>query len=437
MAVSSFKRSFSNPILKKLDIERRKTVERQKGQALILEDIQSFIDVIKETYPGTKISKSVANKALKAGITQAKKLQKSFQTKNRKRYNAIVSKLPQISEFSGYELHKNLFIVTSFNYSINAVKREILKSLEHSGIFTEAERANISKKVHKGHGVIGGAVSEVQIAGSLAGTSEEEIDLLRTNLNAYFKEAKVDKIRARQIDSLVTNYEQVVTKAGKLRADYFSVITFQVGAENTGVSAQEEKEVKAIWEDFVSNYLTAELMNMQGSSSLKQKLDTVIVENIAPKSTKNLKVRTKTKKAKTKTKGRASQKGKKQPAGASVATAGAIQKRRAKRGVSNSPLYLIGVLNQQLPQAVAGNMNSPRLNFQTGRFSSSVRVTDIATTAKGFPSIGYTYMKSPYQTFEPGYRQGSVDRDPRKLIDTSIREIAAQFALGRFYTRRV
>ena len=31
----------------------------------------------------------------------------------------------------------------------------------------------------------------------------------------------------------------------------------------------------------------------------------------------------------------------------------------------------------------------------------------------------------------------SPDRDPRKLIDESIREIAAQMAVGRFYTRRV
>jgi hypothetical protein len=46
-------------------------------------------------------------------------------------------------------------------------------------------------------------------------------------------------------------------------------------------------------------------------------------------------------------------------------------------------------------------------------------------------------MKNPYQTFEQGYRQGSEERDPRRLIDKSIRELATQFAIGRFYTRRV
>ena len=82
-------------------------------------------------------------------------------------------------------------------------------------------------------------------------------------------------------------------------------------------------------------------------------------------------------------------------------------------------------------------MGDPALNNQTGRFASSVKVTEIANTAQGFPSIGYTYARDPYETFEAGNRQGSLERDPRSLIDRSIREIAASFAIGRFYTRRV
>lgn len=100
-------------------------------------------------------------------------------------------------------------------------------------------------------------------------------------------------------------------------------------------------------------------------------------------------------------------------------------------------MYLLALLNRDLPRTVAKNMGSPALNYRTGRFASSVRVTDVVTTPKGFPSIGYTYMKYPYQTFEPGFAQGSVERDPRTLINKSIREIAAQYAIGRFFTRRV
>jgi len=113
-------------------------------------------------------------------------------------------------------------------------------------------------------------------------------------------------------------------------------------------------------------------------------------------------------------------------------------KPRAKsRGVSSSPLALIALLNAQLPGVVTKNMSLPGLENRTGRFAGSVRVTDILQTARGFPSVGYTYDTFPYQTFEPGYAQGSVDRDPRKVINLSIREIASQYAIGRFYTRRV
>ena len=108
-----------------------------------------------------------------------------------------------------------------------------------------------------------------------------------------------------------------------------------------------------------------------------------------------------------------------------------------KNSTTPSLASILGILNSKLPQQVAENMGDPRLNYRTGRFAGSVRVTDVAQTAKGFPSIGYTYMKYPYQTFEPGFAQGDVNRDPRKIIDFSIREIAAGMAMGRFYTRRV
>lgn len=104
---------------------------------------------------------------------------------------------------------------------------------------------------------------------------------------------------------------------------------------------------------------------------------------------------------------------------------------------ASAPLALIAQINRELPGVVAKNMTSPKLNYQTGRFAASVRVTDVVTTKQGYPSFGYTYQKYPYQTFEPGFAQGDPDRDPRKLINQSIREIAAKFAIGRFYTRRV
>ena len=114
----------------------------------------------------------------------------------------------------------------------------------------------------------------------------------------------------------------------------------------------------------------------------------------------------------------------------------AVMARQPKRSDS-SLTRLLGPLNQQLSEVVRKNMKEPALVNRTGRFASSVKATDVIKTPQGYPSIGYTYEKNPYQTFEVGYRQGSIDQDPRRLIDKSIREIAVQFAIGRFYTRRV
>lgn len=119
-----------------------------------------------------------------------------------------------------------------------------------------------------------------------------------------------------------------------------------------------------------------------------------------------------------------------------VARTGGRKRRKAAPKSSVSLNMLLGLLNARINDMVQKNMGEPRLVNRTGRFASSVRITDVTRTPKGFPSVGYTYQKSPYQTFEPGYAQGSPDRDPRVLIDRSIREIAAQVAVGRFYTRR-
>lgn len=107
------------------------------------------------------------------------------------------------------------------------------------------------------------------------------------------------------------------------------------------------------------------------------------------------------------------------------------RRKPSSKGDRLSLQMLIGPLNNQINEAVRKNMGAPALENRTGRFAGSVKITDINVTAQGFPSIGYTYQRSPYDKFER-----DTERDPRRLIDRSIREIAAQYAMGRFYTRR-
>ena len=120
---------------------------------------------------------------------------------------------------------------------------------------------------------------------------------------------------------------------------------------------------------------------------------------------------------------------------ASVGAAGAAPRRER----SSQLLNLVTLINVKLPETVGKNMGPPGLTNRTGRFANSVRITEMGTTPKGFPSIGYTYDRDNYGQYETssGSRFSDPNRDPRVVIDRSIREIAAGLAIGRFFTRRV
>jgi hypothetical protein len=122
---------------------------------------------------------------------------------------------------------------------------------------------------------------------------------------------------------------------------------------------------------------------------------------------------------------------------------GAEKKLKGKGGrdsSANSTVSLMALINNALPEALKKNMINPGLVNRSGKFAESVLVTDITETAQGFPSIGYTYQKNPYQIFEQGAGKApwsTAQRDPRKLVDKTIREIAIGLVTGRLYTRRV
>ena len=81
-------------------------------------------------------------------------------------------------------------------------------------------------------------------------------------------------------------------------------------------------------------------------------------------------------------------------------------------------------------------MQSPALNYRTGRFANSVEVKNTVVGPKGGLVVDYTYMKEPYQTFEPGFKQGSTFRDPRRLIGGTIRELAMKMMGRKFVSIR-
>lgn len=112
--------------------------------------------------------------------------------------------------------------------------------------------------------------------------------------------------------------------------------------------------------------------------------------------------------------------------------------RRQQQPVKESPVALAELINAGLSDEILQRMHPPALRNRTGRFRRSARVTSVIEGPRGGTEIQYTYMKDPYQTFEPGYLQGSTYRDPRKIIGESIREVAQKLMGNKFIkVRRV
>lgn len=122
---------------------------------------------------------------------------------------------------------------------------------------------------------------------------------------------------------------------------------------------------------------------------------------------------------------------------ASTSSSGSsVGKRSKSPPKTDSLLDLQALINTHLQSTISANMGDGTarnvLNYRTGRFAASATVTSLSKSRQGMITAFYEYMKNPYQTFEPGYRQGSPKtRDPKLLIATSIREIAATKVANR------
>lgn len=118
--------------------------------------------------------------------------------------------------------------------------------------------------------------------------------------------------------------------------------------------------------------------------------------------------------------------------GKQTGTRAKTKNRRTKVAAGPNPIALKELINAALPKEILERMNPPALRNRTGRFRRSAQVTNVLVGPRGGVEAEYTYMKMPYQTFEPGYAQGSTYRDPRKIIGESVREIAQKLTGNRF-----
>lgn len=100
---------------------------------------------------------------------------------------------------------------------------------------------------------------------------------------------------------------------------------------------------------------------------------------------------------------------------------------------------LLPILNAKLPPRVIANMKYPSLVNRTGTFGNSAKIVNVEQTKEGFPTFVFDYERDPYDVFDRTLGRSpwnTPQRDPRALVDKSVRELVREMAIGRFYTRR-
>jgi hypothetical protein len=101
---------------------------------------------------------------------------------------------------------------------------------------------------------------------------------------------------------------------------------------------------------------------------------------------------------------------------------------RNQQGRFTSLASLQTMLNLALHDQIQKNMGTGTrrdvLNYRSGRFAESAKVTSMSQSREGMITAYYTYMRNPYGTFSEGGAQSSPrSRDPKLLISKSIREV--------------
>ena len=102
-----------------------------------------------------------------------------------------------------------------------------------------------------------------------------------------------------------------------------------------------------------------------------------------------------------------------------------------------SPISLMALINAQLYPTVAKNMGLPGLVYRSGTFALSAEVDQINRTPEGL-DIAFKYQTEPYGVFQMGRGippWATPERDPRKVIGESVREIAVKLVQEKFTVR--
>lgn len=436
----------------------RDSVQRHEGQ-LYFFDRNSFIVLLTSYYEGFSMSNPKARARKLADEYEVKLaglrrgIHKDINRKLDRRKTQLLGKFPTTGIFFNV---KNFASVTRLKGKLGDRFADEVGHSKGSDKFSEAKR-HVTGAVPGGssvvgapgqqtaHGEFGFAVSatKASAAASVYGNStfkppnpfeEKAFNQIRVALEEYNDTLplSVDIIK-----------DTEVTATGKFKASFVPILSGQAVEDNSRDATREKAALKALQDSI--KQVRQDLINQPGSPSIKDSVESVILQTILT-GTSNTKH---TGSGKPKANVRTSSKGRAKKfvkvkgnvnVGRDPKTGRFVSIKKREASPTSNFISLMALINQQLPSVVAKNMGRPGLEYQTGRFASSAEVVRITPTAEGYPSIAYTYEKQPYEIFEMGLGQApwaTPDRDPRKVIGESVREIATKLAIGRFFTRRV
>lgn len=396
----------------------------------------------------------VSSKVLRKAIDRDKRIQQLaiIPGKYADRYEALRKETEKMVKEFGEDSRK---VVPGTRLQVRSAQR----IFGGGGNFRQQKRflEQIMPEMKESHELGHKNISVLRSNVALALNAMEKTDSRRPHLRALFQLIKeldtivdsndIDKVN---IDYLLEQVQKTASQGRGFKVDYKVDVDLLKGIggaieleyEPIGLN-QAKGKVSAflgeLFKDLVQEeskkitqfFENTDISNLKGSPTLPKDVLDILTEQLDPK-----------KKPRKRKRGRKPQSRKLQGTTPTKRTKKKVQsvKTKAQKGVASDPFRLMVLINKELPETVRKNMRAPGLENRTGRFADSVKLTDVVQTPQGFPSLGYTYQKNPYQVFEVGNgRSGwaTPERDPRLLIDKSIREVAAQFAIGRFYTRRV
>jgi hypothetical protein len=313
----------------------------------------------------------------------------------------------------------------------------------------QSEKGMLKSKVHKLHQgltTVGSARLAAGMAFLTKATSSDGLVDFGGFANSTFADDINDYYSKIEFLWGVEGKEGSEAKISLKQGQYIEMNVWSMDENKPGSGTYDWKNLRPIYEKAIYEYiLDSGHYDQEGSKSIRQhalaQSEHIVMSALTKGAGVKAKTKTKSEKIKRKkTKKKSTNSAKN--AAAAASTKKSNRRNRAmgnRKGAATQPLQLIGLINKQLPETVLKNMGAPSLENRTGTFARSAKITDIVSTPQGFPSIGYTYDRQPYGVFEDGAGAApwaNGHRDPRKIIDRSIREIAAQFAIGRFYTRR-